>query len=153
MIEDDPNDVLLIRRALIKCEIRHPVHVVENGEKAMAYLTGAGGYSDRASFPLPGLILTDLKMPRMNGIELLRWLKGHADYKVIPTIVLTSSMESSDIRQAYLLGANSYLVKPANFEDLRILVRTVFDYWCLCKVALAEALASAAIAPPVPIHV
>ena len=138
IIEDDPNDVLLMRRAFLKAGIDNPVRIVPDGEKAIEYLTGVGEFADREAFPYPGLILTDLKMPRMGGVEVLRWLKNNPTYKVIPTIVLTSSMEKDDIQEAYFYGANSYLVKPGNFEDLQKMMRTIFDYWVLCRVALPE---------------
>jgi CheY-like chemotaxis protein len=138
IIEDDLNDVLLMKRALAKSGVDNPVHVVPDGEKAIEYLTGKGQFSDREANPFPGLILTDLKMPRMSGIEVLKWLKNNPTYKVVPTIVLTSSMEKADILQAYFYGANSYLVKPGNFEDLQKMMRTIVDYWYLCRVAMPE---------------
>lgn len=138
IVEDDPNDVLLMKRALAKTGIDNPAQVVPDGERAVEYLTGTGPYADRQKFPFPGLILTDLKMPRMSGIELLKWLKHNPHYRVIPTIVLTSSMEKSDIQQSYFYGANSYLVKPGSFEELQKMMSTIFEYWFMCRVALPE---------------
>jgi CheY-like chemotaxis protein len=140
LVEDDSNDVLLIRKALEGGGIDNPVQTVSDGEEAIDYLQGCGAFSDRRLFPLPGLIVTDLKMPRANGIEFLRWLRSHPFGKVIPAIVLTSSMEPADVQDAYSSGANSYLVKPAGFGELKRMLRTVVDYWSLCEMAPLESL-------------
>lgn len=142
IIEDDSNDVLLLKRGLNKAGVDNPVRIASDGEKAIEYLTGLGEFANRQAFPYPGLILTDLKMPRMGGLEVLKWLKNNPAYKVIPTVVLTSSMEKADIQQAYFYGANSYFVKPGSFEDLQRLLRTVVDYWYLCKVAVPKIFAA-----------
>ncbi len=136
VVEDDLNDVILIKRAFLKSGIDNPIQTVSDGEQAMDYLIGNEPYANREAHPFPGIIFTDLKMPRMGGIELLRWLRNNPVYKVIPTLVLTSSMERHDIQQAYFYGANSYVVKPANFEELQKTLRTIVDYWDVCRVAL-----------------
>jgi CheY-like chemotaxis protein len=93
---------------------------------------GTGPYADRDKFPFPRFMIMDLKMPRMNGLEVLEWLRDNPKFQVIPTLVLTSSKLPSDILKAYKLGANSYMVKPSNFDDLMTLIRNVYEYWTIC---------------------
>src|SRR5262245_44475734 len=133
MVEDDESDVLLLRRALDKGAGGHTLNVVHDGEEAVAYLCGKDKYADRTAFPFPNIILTDLKMPRMNGFELLRWLREHPERWVIPTIVFTGSAEASDVQAAYSLGANSYMVKPTSLHDLVSLIQFTYDYWSRCE--------------------
>jgi CheY-like chemotaxis protein len=133
LLEDDPNDVLLIRRALRKNNILNPVHCAADGVEGIDYLAGKGEYADRSRFPVPRCIFMDLKMPRMGGIEVLQWIHDHPEFQVVPTIVLSSSKLPVDIVRAYRLGANSYLVKPASFEELQRLMGTSFEYWSLCS--------------------
>ena len=132
IVEDDPNDVLFLKRALKKNEIHNPVYTLSDGEEAIAYLCGMGQYADRNAHPIPKMIMLDLKMPRKGGLEVLEWLQAHEEYRVIPTIILTSSKLNEDVIKAYALGANSYLVKPSNFEDLQQMVKTAHEYWTLC---------------------
>jgi CheY-like chemotaxis protein len=131
LIEDDPNDVLLTRRAFARLNILNPLHVVEDGDHAVAYLEGGGDYADRSRFPLPVLILLDLKLPRRSGLEVLAWMRGQPGLKRLPVVVLTSSQESADINRAYDLGANSYLVKPVAFESLIEMARALNLYWLI----------------------
>src|SRR5690348_1159485 len=97
VMEDDENDALLLQRALNRLNITNAVHIVADGEEGIAYLTGAGKYSDRRKYPFPGFIITDLKMPKKGGFEVLKWLHDHEDLRLIPTLVLTSSKEESDV--------------------------------------------------------
>ena len=129
LVEDNPNDVLLIRRAFSKVNIPNPLNVVGDGEKAIDYLAGANEYADRARFPLPLLILLDLKLPRKSGHEVVDWLRAQPVLKRIPVVVLTSSSMKSDVERCYDLGVNSYLVKPVNFDDLRALMDLIRQYW------------------------
>ena len=129
LVEDSEDDQLLIRRAFAKAKLANPLHVVDDGDKAVAYLAGEGPYADRAAHPLPTIILLDLKLPRRSGHEVLEWLRARPDLRRIPVVILTSSTESADVRRAYDLGANSYLVKPVAFEGLMEMVRTVGVYW------------------------
>ena len=133
LMEDDENDALLLKRALKRLNVQNPVHCVIDGEEGIAYLTGAGKYGDRTAYPFPGFIITDLKMPRKSGMEVLKWLKEHSKYRVIPTLVLTSSKEGTDVAKAYGFGANSYMVKPADFRDLEKMMRLIHDYWSVCE--------------------
>lgn len=131
LVEDNPDDVLLMQRAFKKANLVNPVAVVDDGEKAIEYLSGAGAYADRAKFPLPVLVLLDLKLPRKSGHEVLAWAKQHPALKRIPVVVLTSSTETVDVNRAYDLGANSYLVKPVGFDDLFAMIKTLQPYWLI----------------------
>jgi CheY-like chemotaxis protein len=130
LVEDEPNDVFLIERAFRRCECRHALYTVGDGEEAIAYLEGAREFADREKYPLPSLMFLDLKLPRRSGLEVLAWLRARADsLKRLPVIVLTSSKQTSDINRAYDLGANSYLVKPVAFDGLLDLVKAFNSYW------------------------
>jgi CheY-like chemotaxis protein len=129
VVEDDPNDVFLLKRAFAKNGIEMPVHVCQDGEDAMAYLRGQGKYSDRDAFPFPRVLITDLKMPKCSGFDLLRWLHDHPDCNLIPKIVLSSSVEEKDVKLAYQLGANCYFRKPSVFEELCKTVALASDFW------------------------
>ncbi len=129
LVEDNPNDVLLIRRAFNKASIVNPLNVVGDGEKAVAYLAGDGEYADRARFPLPLFILLDLKLPRKSGHEVLAWLRAQPVLRRIPVVVLTSSSMKDDVEQCYDGGVNSYLVKPVDFQELLGLMGLIRQYW------------------------
>ena len=131
LAEDDPNDVLLIRRAFQRSNVANPLQVVRDGEEALAYLSGQGAFADRERHPLPVLMLMDLKMPRKSGLEVLEWVRQQPGLKRLPITVLTSSNQSPDINRAYELGANSYLVKPAGFDSLLELVKNLDVYWLI----------------------
>src|SRR5205823_2007574 len=103
--------------------------VVCDGEVAIQYLTGAGAYADRTQFPIPEIFLLDLKMPRVSGFEVLEWRQRRADWKRLPTIVLTSSFAPSDVTRAYNLGANSYIVKPVEFSEFVRAMNEVIGFW------------------------
>lgn len=131
LVEDNPDDVLLIQRAFRKANLVNPISVVDDGEKAISYLSGAGEYADRSRHPVPVLVLLDLKLPRKSGHEVLAWIKQHAAFKRLPVVVLTSSTETVDVNKAYDLGANSYLMKPVGFDDLFAMVKTLQPYWMI----------------------
>jgi len=131
IVEDDPNDALLLKRALRKAHCANPIHVVGDGEKAVEYLRGDGAYTDRERYPLPVLMLLDLKLPRMSGHEVLEWLRQQPLLKRLPVVVLTGSDRQADIDRVYDLGANSYLVKPVGFDALLDIVKTLDLYWTI----------------------
>lgn len=131
LVEDDPDHVLLIQRALAKANLVNPLRIVRDGDEAIAYLSGQGPYGDRNRYPLPSLILLDLKLPRKSGLEVLEWIRSDPALRVLPVVALTSSAETSDIERAYALGVNSYLVKPLGFEDLLDLVKSLGMYWMI----------------------
>lgn len=135
LVEDIQDDVELILHAFGKVGISNPVVVVEDGEKAIRYLRGLGEYSDRLPFPLPGLILLDLKLPRRSGFEVLAAVRATEATRRVPVVVLTSSNQEDDVRKAYDLGANSYLVKPVGLDALVALVRTLEAFWIKLNVS------------------
>ena len=105
------------------------LHNVEDGDKAIAYLNGVGPYADRALHPLPSLILLDLKMPRATGFEILKWIRAHPALSGVPVIILSGSELRDDIRDAYSIGANSYLIKPLGFDALVEMIKEVSTVW------------------------
>lgn len=131
LVEDDTNDVLLIQRAFRKAHVVNPLQVVGDGEQAITYLTGQPPYSDRERYPLPALVLLDLKLPRKSGLEVLAWLRQQPGLKRLRVVVLTSSKEAIDVNRAHELGANSYLVKPVEFDALLDMIKTIDLYWMI----------------------
>jgi len=129
LAEDDEDYVILIKQVFTKAHIPNPVHVVQNGEEAIAYLKGTGQYANRDEFPLPDVLLLDLKMPRINGFEVLKWVRQQPGLSRLRILVLTSSDEIRDVNEAYQLGANSFLVKPFDFSDFTHLSRLIADFW------------------------
>ena len=125
LVEDDSNDVLLLQRAFRRANLDHSLQVVSDGDQAVLYFTGQGGYADRERYPLPSLVLLDLQLPRMSGLEVLAWLRNQTGVlKNLPVIVLTSSRLSDDVDRAYALGANSYMAKPSgNYDGLAEMVK------------------------------
>ena len=129
MAEDDEDHVVLIRHAFSQADLRNPLHVVWDGEEAISYLKGDGKYFNRDEYPLPDLLLLDLKMPRVDGFEVLKWIRQQPTLAALRVLVLTSSDELRDVNKAYQLGANSFLVKPLDFEDVIQLSRLIQRYW------------------------
>jgi CheY-like chemotaxis protein len=129
LAEDDEDYVLLIKRAFSQANIPNPLYWVWNGQEAIAYLKGEGKYSNRDEYPLPDLLLLDLKMPRVNGFEVLQWLRSQPSLSALRVLVLTSSDQIRDVNEAYRLGANSFLVKPMDFENTYELGRLINDFW------------------------
>jgi CheY-like chemotaxis protein len=134
MAEDDDNEAFFLQRAFTHEKVSNPLRRVRDGVEAVEYLRGEGPYADREKHPLPDLLLLDLKMPRKNGFEVLEWVRQQPGLKRLPIVVLTSSMQDLDINRAYELGANTYLVKPANYEALVELVRTLIQYWLVMAI-------------------
>src|SRR5579862_3736773 len=129
LAEDEEDYVLLIRHAFSQASIPNPLHVVWNGQEAISYLKGEGKYSNREEYPLPDLLLLDLKMPRVNGFEVLEWIRKQPGLAPLRVLVLTSSDQIRDVNEAYRLGANSFLVKPMDFQDFTQLSRLIQDFW------------------------
>jgi CheY-like chemotaxis protein len=128
-VDDDDNDVLLLKHALRTARLSFDVQVVNDPEKASAYLSGQGIYSDREHHPWPALVLLDLKMPRMHGLEVLAWIRSQASLEGLIVIVLTASNHIPEINRAYELGANSYVIKPVELSELVEIVRGMLAYW------------------------
>ncbi len=135
IVEDDPYDTKLIMRAIKKARMLNPVQTVEDGEAAIAYLSGKPPYEDRTLYPLPVLVLLDLKMPKRDGFEVLQWLRSQPALGRVPVVVLTSSNQTLDINRAYELGANSYLVKPVGTDAMVDMLKTVELYWLITNKA------------------
>jgi CheY-like chemotaxis protein len=119
VIEDSSADILLVRRAFSQAKLTNPLQVVTNGEEAIAYLSGTGKYENRTEFPLPTLVLLDLKMPGIDGFEVLAWIRKNPNLRGLRVVVLTSSDDTKDVNRACQLGANSFLVKPLDFGKFR----------------------------------
>ncbi|MBD2680608.1 MULTISPECIES: response regulator [Nostoc] len=131
LVEDNHKDVLLLQRALRKANILNPVQVVNDGDAAVMYLSGQEPYGDRTLYPLPVLVLLDLKLPRRSGIEVLMWLRQQPKLKRLPVVVLSSSKEYADINNVYDIGVNAYIVKPVAFNELVEIVMTLNLHWII----------------------
>jgi CheY-like chemotaxis protein len=129
LVEDEPSDVLFLKLALQKNGLHNTLNVAKDGKEAQKYLKGEGKFADREQYPLPSLVLLDLRLPQIPGLEVLKWIREHPQFEMLPVIVFTSSNQHSDVETAYRLGANSYLVKPANPGELFELVRRFKLYW------------------------
>jgi CheY-like chemotaxis protein len=129
LAEDDSGDVFLMKRALDKAAIAHVMNVVRDGEEAIQYLQGFGTFADRNSHPFPAVLLLDLNMPKKSGFEVLAWIRNQSALKRLPVIVLSTSSQETDVRKAYDLGANSYLVKPISFDQLVDMVKMIEANW------------------------
>lgn len=127
--EDNPDDVLLIQLAFRKTGIAFTTAVVEDGAQAIAYLKGEGDYADRQKHPLPTLALLDIKIPRYSGLEVLEWIRSRKRFSALPVLMLTSSRNLDDVRRAYELGVNAYLVKAVEYEDLQDTIRSLAQFW------------------------
>ncbi len=131
--EDDDNDVIILERALRRVGFSNPFHLCRDGTEVVEYLCGEGQYADRQKYPFPRILITDLKMPKMDGLQVLKWLHDHPQCNLIPRIVLSASRQPSDVQEAYKWGVNSYLVKPGSYEQLVQMLKVVFDYWEMCE--------------------
>src|ERR1700744_483263 len=128
VVEDDPDHELLTIRALKKANVNNDIRVARDGEEAVAYLLGHNNGED-APLPLPQLVLLDLKLPKIDGLEVLRRVRENERTRLLPVVVLTSSDEDSDIVHSYKLGVNSYIRKPVNFMDFAEATRQLGMYW------------------------
>lgn len=129
LVEDNDDDVFLMRRALKSAGISNPIFVAESGQQAVDYLSGAGVYHDRSKYPMPVVVFLDLKLPLISGHEVLAWIRSQRQLESLLVVVLTSSNEPSDVRRSYSLGANSYLMKPLNARQLLDLAKAFNWSW------------------------
>ena len=129
LVDDREEDVLLIRRAFTKARVLNRVEVAWSGEEAVAYLSGTGKFANRAEYPLPALVLLDIKMPGLDGFEVLSWIRRVSLYPTLRVVMLTSSELMRDVNTAYELGANSFLVKPVDFERFVEISQALSGYW------------------------
>lgn len=127
--EDEESDAFFLGLALKKAGIRNRLIIARDGQEAVEYLNGDGIYSDRVKYPLPVLLLLDLKMPRMSGLAVLAWLAAHPVFKSLPALILSSSAQAADVEKALQLGAADYLIKPNNLQELMILVQKLAARW------------------------
>lgn len=131
LVEDNPDDVELTLRAFRKSNIANDVVVVRDGVEALEYLFATGQYSGRDPEALPQVVLLDLKLPRVDGLEVLQRVRAHPKTKLLPVVILTSSTEERDLLNGYSLGANSYVRKPVDFEQFADSVKQLGLYWLL----------------------
>jgi CheY-like chemotaxis protein len=134
IVEDDRDEQALITLAFRQNGITQGFQCLSSGDEAIAYLKGAGKYSDRSRFPYPSFIMTDLKMAAGDGLSVLEHLKSVPELSIIPTIVFSGSADPDDIKKSYMLGASSYLTKPVKFDDMRSLLKLTYDYWRQCRI-------------------
>lgn len=127
--DDSAEDAFILRRAFEKAGTQVPLMFVKDGQELIHYLSGDEGYADRAAHPMPRLLLLDLKMPKMDGFDVLRWLQRQPELRRLVVTVLSSSDESRDVNLAYDLGANSYVVKPGSIDGYAKIVEKLRDYW------------------------
>ncbi|HEX4265566.1 MAG TPA: response regulator [Verrucomicrobiae bacterium] len=127
LAEDDENDIFFMRRALQKADVNCPLYVTRDGKEALDYLGGAGPFADREHYPIPALMFLDLKMPFLNGFDVLEWIHSQSSLKDIPVVILTSSAEDRDRKKAAQLGAKAYCVKPPTHEMVKEMMRLTGD--------------------------
>lgn len=131
LVEDNPEDLELVQRALRKAKLANHIHVARDGAEALDYLFCEGAFTARKIADSPRVILLDLKLPKVDGLEVLKRIKSDPRTKMIPVVVLTSSKEQTDVVESYQLGVNSYIVKPVNFERFVEAVGHLGLYWLL----------------------
>jgi CheY-like chemotaxis protein len=129
LVEDNPDDVHLLKMALGKVWSGDLLQTVRDGQEALDYFSGQGDYNDREAYPLPRLVLLDLRLPKVSGLEVLQWIRSKPELDEVVVVVLTCSDQPSEITQAYHAGANSVLSKPSNPNDTSQLIKAVIDYW------------------------
>ena len=134
LVEDNPDDVILTKRALKDAKIANEVIVARDGVEALEYLRGEGAHEGRDTSIKPEVILLDLKMPRMGGLELLKIIRSEESTKLLPVVILTSSKEERDVMKSYSLGANSYIQKPVDFDQFTAAVKQLGLYWLLVNI-------------------
>lgn len=129
VIDDDPADQFLVQEAMKVANLNYNLRLVSDGDEALDYLFGRGRYRDRFRAPRPDLILLDLNMPRLSGRQVARAIKGNPQLRKIPIVVLTTSGQEEDVEELYGIGVNSYMQKPANFDEFTAALRDLSNYW------------------------
>ena len=127
-VEDDPNDVFFLQHAMKQAGVPNPIQVASDGQQAIDYLQGAGKFADREQFPMPCLVLLDLKLPHVMGLDVLRWIRQQPGMALV-VVLLTASGDDADIATAYRLGANGFLVKPNQASKLVEIAKAIKDFW------------------------
>ena len=128
LVEDDENDVFFMQQAVQRAGVLNPIRVASDGQQAIDYFQGVGKFANREEFPLPCLVLLDLKLPRVMGLDVLKWIRQQPEVAAI-VVILSSSSEEADIATAYRLGANGYLVKPPDMNKLDEMAKSIKDFW------------------------
>lgn len=134
MVDDSPDDQFLLELAFRKSGVAHHFHALPSGEAALDYMKGSGKYGDRQKFPVPDVLILDLKMHGCSGLDVLKWLRQHPDCAIIPVIVFSSSNLPTDVKRAYQLGANAYVSKPGGLTELVELIQFAFQFWNRCEI-------------------
>jgi CheY-like chemotaxis protein len=129
IVEDNEDDIFFVERIFKQIGARCELRFARDGIEAIEYLSGKGAFQDRAKYPMPTIILMDLKMPRRNGFEVLEWMHNQAEIRLIPTIVVTSSTLQEDVTRAYRLGANAVMNKPVDKDSLLQMLKSFHIYW------------------------
>ena len=129
VVEDTEDDVFFLKRALKEANVQNPLQVVSDGQQALDYLEGVGDFANREIYPLPFLILLDLKLPYVMGLDVLRWIRARREFDHMLVVVLSSSQQDSDIEATHRMGGNFYLTKPPNGSKLTQLIDTLKDTW------------------------
>lgn len=129
LAEDSDDDEFFFLHVLKAARVENPVQVVHDGEQLMAYLQGVGNFSDRERHPLPGMLFLDLKMPRLDGLAVLKWLRAHPELQFMPVVVLTALEEPQGLRELQAIGAHTFLPKPFNGSQLRDLIGRYHNFW------------------------
>jgi CheY-like chemotaxis protein len=129
IVEDNPDDVFFMQRACKTAGFQNPLQVAMDGQEAIDYLEGTGKFADRKTFPVPCLVLLDLKLPRKTGHQVLAWIREQPKFLTLVVVALTTSREPKDINEAYRLGVNAYMVKPSSPADLADMMRSIKDFW------------------------
>ena len=137
-MEDDENDMFFVQRAMKNAGVLNPIQIASDGQQAIDYFQGTGKFANREEFPLPYLVLLDLKLPRVMGLEVLKWIRQQPGVAAI-VIILSSSKEEADVATAYRLGANGYLVKPAEASQLNDMAKSIKDFWLAQNISPTEA--------------
>src|SRR4029077_17682662 len=132
VVDDDPNDLIFIEKAFRAIGVKDPIHTINGGWEAIAYIMGEGKFADRNTYAYPTFITTDLKMPGADGFAVLEHLRGNPEGAVIPTGVFSGSKDLDDIKKSYMLGASSYHVKPESLAALRRQMKVLHEYWLTC---------------------
>lgn len=133
MAEDDEHDIIATKRAWKANRMANPLHIVNNGEECLDYLERRGAYADPLSSPRPGILLLDLNMPRMDGLETLQHIRNSGQFHSLPVVILTTSKAEEDRVRSYELGANAYIVKPIGFDNFSEAIRTINLFWKLVE--------------------
>ena len=129
VVDDRDDDLVIIKKAFEKARVVNPIITVQGGEEAIQYLKGEGDYSNRDEYPLPSLVLLDLKMPKVDGFEVLEWIRSQPTLQTLRVVVLTSSDHMKDVNRAYALGANSFVTKPVGVDKFLELANALHGYW------------------------